>query len=133
MASPKKLVLDMYRVFGSIFMAIAIAIAINSYEKFNIIRNGEVVEVSIKDIPVSCKVSNKSIKAYFNFYYEGQQYSKNIKGRYCDTLEPGQLLKLKTNRKKKTFVYLDESLTMQYVSIISLAFLGILIFLKHKK
>lgn len=122
----------MYRLFGLILLAIAFAISVNSYEKFNIINNGEVVIVRVIGIPVSCEVSSNTLKPYFKFYYKGKEYSKNLKGEYCDTLKPDGILELKTNQKEKTFVYLNESLTKQYISIIVLILIGLVFILKRK-
>lgn len=123
----------MYKIFGAVLILISIAISINSYEKFAAINNGKEIEVTVIDIPVSCKASNSSLKAYFKFRYNGNDYTKMIKGKYCDILKPNMLIKLKTNGEKSVFVYLEENLTMQYITVISLLLIGILFLFKKNK
>ena len=123
----------MYKIFGIILLGISIAISFNSYKKFDAIHNGKEVEVTIINIPISCEVSNKTLKPYFRFSYNQKQYTKNIEGKYCNTLKQMKTLKLKTNSDNSIFVYIDENLTIQYITILLLAFIGILFLLKNNK
>ncbi len=123
----------MYKIFGIILIGISVAICVSSYKKFNTIYNGKEVEVRIIDVPVSCEVSNRTLKSYFRFSYKGKEYTKNIKGKYCDILKKAKILKLKTNSDNSVFVFKDEQLTMQYITIISLFLIGILFLLKKNK
>ncbi len=108
-------------------------IAISSFEKMSVIHNGMEIEVMVIDIPVPCKKSNKALKAYFKFKYKNKIYSKNIKGKYCQTLKKNKIIRLKTNSNGSTFVYPDENLLIQYISIVILFFVGVLFLLKKNK
>lgn len=120
----------MYRIFGIILILISFAISFNSYEKFLAIHNGNEIIVTVTDIPVSCKVSNKTLKAYFRFEYNGKSYTKMIKGKYCNSLKINKKITLKTNNNNSIFVYPEERLTMQYISIIVLFLVGLISLIK---
>ncbi|TYA74819.1 hypothetical protein [Seonamhaeicola marinus] len=123
----------MSKISALILVFIALAITINSYKKFNTIHKGKEVEVVIVNIPVSCDVSNKNLKPYFKFSYNGKVYIKNIKGEYCDILKKTKTLKLKTNSDNSVFVYLDESLIMEYVAVIFLLLISVFLLKNQQK
>ncbi len=123
----------MYKIGGVILILISFVISFNNYKKFDALHNGKEVEVIITNIPVSCEVSNKSLKPYFKFSYNQRIYTKNIEGKYCDILKNTRTLKLKTNFDNSIFVYTDETLIMDYITIIILLLIGILFLLKKEK
>ena len=112
---------------------ISIAISISSYKKFDTIQNGKIVVVNVIDVPISCELSNRTIKSYFRFSYDGKEHTKNIKGKYCDVLKKEKQIKLKTNSDNSVFVFLDENLMMQYITIISLLGIGSFFLIKKNK
>ncbi|WP_417872682.1 hypothetical protein [Xanthomarina gelatinilytica] len=123
----------MYKIGGALLILISLAICINSYKKFDAIQNGKEVEVRVIDVPVSCEVSNRTLKSYFRFEYNDKEYTKNIKGEYCDILKRAKTINLKTNTDNSVFVYPNEKLTMQYITVFSLLIIGIVFLFKKSK
>ncbi|WP_146250823.1 hypothetical protein [Nonlabens dokdonensis] len=122
-----------YKMGGILLILISISTSFNSYKKYDAIFYGRDVIVPVLDIPISCKSSNKSVKAYFTFIYNGIEYSKNIKGEYCGLLERNKTVKLKINSDNSVFVYPNEKMTMQIISIVILFIIGILFLLKQNE
>lgn len=87
------------------------------FDKFKILEKGQKIEVTITDIPVTCKVSNKSLKAYFKFSYKEKEYSKNLKDKYCSTIKTGDKLNLITNKEETIFLYPDENVNRNLISL----------------
>jgi hypothetical protein len=120
----------MYKIFGLILLAITLILCVSIYQDFAIMHYGKKIEVRVIDIPVSCDSSYKSFKPYFRFRYKGKEYTKNIKGSYCGSLKPDDLITLKTDEDYSSFVYVEETLTMEYLVVI---FLGIMSLIIMKK
>jgi predicted protein tyrosine phosphatase len=93
-------------------------------------KSGKVVDVEVIEIPISCKHSSRGAKAYFVFTYNGKKHSKNLNKKYCEILENKKIIQLKTNSDYSVFVYLDESFTIEFISIFLLLIIGIVFIFK---
>lgn len=103
----------------------AIVLIFNSYEKLETLRSGNVVEVSVIDVPVTCEESRRRNKAYFRFEYKNKIYTKKIKGKkYCETIVKNSTIKLKTNKDNSHFVYTDENIKTEIMAIVLLFLIG---------
>ncbi len=91
-----------------------------NFDKYRILNDENFVEVIIIDVPVSCNTSNKSLHAYFRFYHNNKMYSKRLKDKYCNTLNPGDKIFLATNSEQDIFLYKDENVDKNLVSLILL-------------
>lgn len=110
------------------------AVAVGTYNDFDTLNRGEEVEVYIIDVPINCDISNKNIKAYFRFEYDGKTYAKNIKGeKYCETIVPNSFITLKKNKDSSNFVYPDENIKFEIAASITLFIIGLGCFYKGLK
>jgi hypothetical protein len=120
--------------FGGIFLCvITVAIAFKDKEKFLLLTKGEIIEVTVLDIPVPCDLRNRKIKPFFRFEYDNKIYSKNLKNEYCESLVRSESILLKTNKEKSLFIYTDESITGNLGASIVLFLVGIFLVFKGSK
>lgn len=120
--------------FGGIFISlIAIFITIKDKEKISLLSNGQIIEVEIIDVPVSCKGRNRKIKPFFRFKYDDKIYSKNLKDNYCESILKSTNIFLKTNVNKTLFVYTDENITKNLFGSTILFLIGLVFIFKGVK
>lgn len=111
---------------GFLVLIISVILLWKTIEKKNILLNGIEIEARVVDIPVSCETSSKNLKPFFRFEYNNKEYTKNIKGSYCKTLEIGRLVKLKTNTENSIFVFTDENINKEFIFGFVLLLLGVI-------
>jgi hypothetical protein len=121
------------KFLGKILILVSIILFIGIYKKINIYFNGELVEVKVTEIPISCDISTKSLKPHFKFYFKNNTYSKNLKGDYCKNVNVNDVIKLKTNKDYSSFIYPDEKFAFQTVSAFILIIFGIFMTLKKRR
>ncbi len=117
---------------GSVSIIIISLILIpRAFKEFDTQKNGTLTTVTVFSVPISCSVSSKRIKAYFEFYIENKKYSKNFDG-HCD-LKPGDKIKLITNNDNSIFLFEDEKPIYEIISVLSIFAFGMICFLKSCK
>jgi hypothetical protein len=120
-------------VGGVIIILISFLLLYRNIIKKNIELFGKEVIVEVIDVPISCDISNKNLKAFFRFQYNNKIYTKNLKNKYCELVKTNKTLKLKTNSDNTIFIYIDEDVNQElFFNFILLAF-GCIIFYKSKK
>jgi hypothetical protein len=120
-------------VGGVIIILISFLLLYRSIIKKNIELFGKEVIVEVIDVPISCDISNKNLKAFFRFQYNNKVYTKNLKNEYCEIVKTNKKLKLKTNSDNTIFIYIDEDVNQElFFNFLLLAF-GCIIFYKSKK
>jgi hypothetical protein len=113
-------------------LVICLFLLFRTYKEFNVQQNGFFIKVRVDKIPISCKFSTKKrIKAFFEFEYNGKNHSKNLK-QHCD-LRVGDLIILKTNEESEIFLFEDENLYSELISILMLILIGLIILFKSLK
>lgn len=120
-------------IAGILIVIISVFLLTKNIEKISVYTHGREVKVEVVDIPISCDVSNKSLKAFFRFKYKDNIYSKRIEGEYCDLLKNAKTIKLKTNSDNTIFVYINESVYSEFYFNFILLFIGIFIIYKGFK
>jgi hypothetical protein len=117
---------------GSVLIIIISLVLIpRVFEEFDTKKNGALTNVIVFSVPISCEISSKHIKAYFEFYIENKKYSKNFNG-HCD-LKPGDKIKLITNNDNSIFLFEDENPIYKIISILLIFIFGIICFFKSCK
>lgn len=94
-------------------------------------KNGNLITVTVFSVPISCDVSSKNIKAYFEFYIDDKKYSKNFDG-HCD-LQPRDKIKLISSDDNSIFLFEDENPIYGLISAFLIFTLGIICFFKSCK
>ena len=113
-------------------LVICLFLLFRTYKEFNVQQNGFFIKVRVDKIPINCKFSTKKrIKAFFEFEYNGKNHSKNLK-QHCD-LSVGDLIILKTNEESEIFLFEDENLYSELISILTLILIGLIILFKSLK
>lgn len=116
-----------------IIILISLLLLYRNIVKKNIELFGKEVIVEVIDVPISCDISNKNLKAFFRFQYNNKIYTKNLKNKYCELVKTNKTLKLKTNSDNTIFIYIDEDVNQElFFNFLLLAF-GCIIFYKSKK
>lgn len=118
---------------GIIIIVISLIISYNNIKQKNTELYGKLVSVEIIDIPITCEISSKRIKAFFKFRYNNKIYSKNLKDEYCEVVKTNRSIKLKTNSDNTIFIYPNENINQEILSNILLFAFGCLIFYKSRK
>ncbi len=118
---------------GIIIIVISLVISYNNIKQKNTELYGKLVSVEIIDIPITCEISSKRIKAFFKFRYNNKIYSKNLKDEYCEVVKTNRTIKLKTNSDNTIFIYPNENINQEILSNILLLAFGCLIFYKSRK
>jgi len=111
-------------VFGLLFLIK------KDFDKFLVLKSGKEVAVVVTDIPVTCKISNKTLHTYFEFLCNGKRYTKNLNGAYCSSILVGGKLKLKTNEDETIFLFLDENISPNLYALSVLIVVMVLCYFK---
>lgn len=118
---------------GVIIIIISLSLLYNSIRKKSVEFYGQEIKVSVIDIPISCDVSSKDLKAFFRFLYKNKTYSKNLKDKYCELVKTNKTINLKTNSDNSIFIYVDENVNKELFFNAILLIIGVLIYYKSIK
>ena len=93
---------------GGIVMIIISILVINSvYQEKQALRKGKVVKVFIQKVPDRCKTHHRGRRKIF-FTYKGEIHSRDVNEMYCNRIEEGVYMQMKTNKRESEFVFLWE-------------------------
>ena len=118
------------KVGGFVILIIAIVLFFRNWEKFQLLKNGEQIEVSVFEIPVNCDLGPSKISPYFKFVFEEKIYTKKISKNYCQ-LKKNSKVQLLTNDERSLFVFKDESITSELVALCIMFIVGIYCVLRY--
>lgn len=86
---------------GLVFFIGSIVLIVSNYEKFNVERNGQVVEMRIENLPKSC--IGARVPYFVTFSYNGELYDKQIRGSFCEEHSVGELFEMKMIANSKLY------------------------------
>jgi hypothetical protein len=116
------------KIGSFLIIVISLILLPRAIKEFDTQKNGTLTTVTVFSVPISCDISSKRIKAYFEFYIENKKYSKNFDG-HCD-LKPGDRIKLITNNDNTIFLFEDENPIYGIIPVILIFVFGTICFLK---
>ncbi len=119
------------KIGSFLIIVISLILLPRAIKEFDTQKNGTLTTVTVFSVPISCDISSKRIKAYFEFYIENKKYSKNFDG-HCD-LKPGDRIKLITNNDNSIFLFEDENPIYRIIPVILIFVFGTICFLKSYK
>ena len=119
------------KIASVLIIIISFVLIPQAFKEFDTQKNGTLTTITVFSVPISCDISSKNIKAYFEFYIENKKYSKNFDG-HCD-LKPGDKIKLITNNDNSIFLFEDENPIYEIISVLLILLFGIICFLKSCK
>ena len=88
-----------------------------------ILKNGQLVEMRIVDIPYSC-VGTKA-KWFMKVQYHSKVFSKQIPSGFCEKYKKGDLIRLRYLDTENRVLLSNEGLTSEFVSIAGFALISI--------
>lgn len=110
---------------GLVFFIGSIVLIVSNYEKFNVERNGLVVEMRIENLPKSC--IGARVPYFVTFNYNGELYDKQIRGSFCEEHSIGELFEMKMLANSKYILFPNESAMSDLLSFGVLGLFGLVL------
>ena len=116
--------MKLFLIIGGLFIIIFVCIIPlrRHIEEYNIQKNGDLVTATITYIP-HC-VGSK-IMYFMKFTYKGQEFDKKVGCGFSDTHKVGETIKLKHIDGSDIFLFENEKVEREFISVGILAALGI--------
>lgn len=117
----------LYFLAGLILLFISLAPLKHKFQEYLVQQNGELVEVRITKLrpSIGCKTLY-----FFEFEYEGNQYSKKAGCNFHESHKIGQVIKLKHTEGSEIFLFPEEEFGSEFVAFGLLGLFALYILIK---
>ncbi|MFT3844075.1 MAG: hypothetical protein QM725_03405 [Lacibacter sp.] len=92
-------------------------------KEYDVQKNGTLVDVRIENLPGNC--TGTKIKYFMKFMYSGQRLSKKISCHFAETHKVGDIIKLKHIEGTNIFLFENEKVESEIISLIILGIAGV--------
>jgi hypothetical protein len=113
-----------FYIIGGLFIIIFIClIPLNrKLQEYNVEKNSKLVTATINYIPIC---SGTKIKYFMKFTYAGKEFDKKVSCGFSDTHKIGDTIKLKHQEGTDIFLFENEKIEIELVSMAILSVFGI--------
>ena len=116
-------------IAGIVFFVGSMILWKNSYEKYQVDRNGSIVQMILEKVPSSC--IGAKVPYFVTFSYQGKIFDKQTRGDFCDKHHVGELIAIKYLEGSSKILFPAESGLFEIFSNIALGLFGLYLILSE--
>ncbi|WP_293310863.1 hypothetical protein [Pedobacter sp. UBA5917] len=115
-----------YPAIGVILIIGSIFFIKNEFNKFKILKNGEIVKMKIIDKPSLCY--GTKVKWMMKLSFGSKVFSKQISGKYCEDHRVGQIVEMRYLAGIDMVLFPEEGVIIEFISSFIIGIFGLGLF-----